>query len=71
MQSITGQRALTIDTGALGRIEVLAKKQSSAIDQATGALLNQQKVYKEYSNTTMTATGSTAILRSMGSPCSR
>jgi len=62
MQSITGQRALTIDTGALGRIEVLAKKQSSAIDQATGALLNQQKVYKEYSNTTMTATGSIKMM---------
>lgn len=62
MQSMTGQRALTIDTGALGRIEALAKKQSSAIDQATGALLNQQKVYKEYSNTTMTATGSIKMM---------
>ena len=64
MQSITGQRALTIDTGALGRIEALAKKQSAAINQATGALLNQQKVYKEYSNTTMTAIGSIKMMES-------
>lgn len=62
MQSLTGAKVLTIDTGALGRIEALAKKQSSAIDQATGALLNQQKVYKEYSNTTMTATGSIKMM---------
>lgn len=64
MQSITGQRALTIDTGALARIEALAKKQSAAINQATGALLNQQKVYKEYSNTTMTAIGSIKMMES-------
>ena len=62
MQSLTGAKVLTIDTGALGRIEALAKKQSSAIDQATRALLNQQKVYKEYSNTTMTATGSIKMM---------
>lgn len=58
MQSLSDPKTLTLDTGAFARIEAATKKQASSINEATAALLNQQKVYKGYSNTTMTATGS-------------